>query len=74
MPTLVVAGDADSIIPIDQSRAVYDAAPGSKDWLVVPGAAESKQRLAVNLANSRFTDPDDLTDFLQIQFALVVER
>ncbi len=29
-PTLVIGGSADSIVPIDQSRAVYDAAPHPK--------------------------------------------
>ena len=38
MPTLVVAGDADSIVPLEQSRGLYDAAPGPKELLVIPGA------------------------------------
>jgi len=38
VPTLVVAGDADSIVPIDQSRALYGAAAGPKELLVIPGA------------------------------------
>ncbi len=37
-PTLVIAGDADSIIPIDQSRLVFEAAPGPKELVVVSGA------------------------------------
>jgi fermentation-respiration switch protein FrsA (DUF1100 family) len=37
-PILVIAGSSDSIIPIDQSRAIYDAAPHPKTWVVVDGA------------------------------------
>lgn len=35
-PTLVIAGDADSIIPIEQSRTLFAAAPGPKRFLAVP--------------------------------------
>lgn len=35
---LVIAGDADSIIPVTQSRAIYDAAPEPKRLLVLEGA------------------------------------
>lgn len=38
VPTLVVAGEADSIIPISQSREIFAAAPGPKRLVVVPGA------------------------------------
>lgn len=38
VPTLVVAGDADSIVPIGQSRALYAAAAGAKELLVIPDA------------------------------------
>jgi uncharacterized protein len=34
-PLLVIAGERDSIVPLDQSRALYDAAPGPKDLVVV---------------------------------------
>jgi len=37
-PTLVIAGDHDSIVPVGQSRQIYDAAPDPKQWLVIPGA------------------------------------
>ncbi len=37
-PTLVIAGDADRIVPPEQSRAIFDAAPGLKQLLIVPGA------------------------------------
>lgn len=38
VPLLVIAGSADSIVPMDQSRAVYDAAAEPKAWLVIEGA------------------------------------
>ena len=43
--TLVVAGDADSIVPIDQSRAIYEAAPGPKHLVVIPGADHNDPNL-----------------------------
>ena len=45
VPTLVVASDADSIVPIDQSRAIYEAAPGPKHLVVVPGADHNDPNL-----------------------------
>ncbi len=44
-PTLVIAGDADSIIPFDQSLKIYDAAPGTKQLVVVPGADHNDPEL-----------------------------
>ena len=38
VPTLIVAGDADSIVPIHLSRELFEAAPGPKQLLVIPGA------------------------------------
>jgi fermentation-respiration switch protein FrsA (DUF1100 family) len=38
VPTLVVFGGADSIVPPSQSRAIYDAAPGPKGLVVIEGA------------------------------------
>ena len=37
-PTLVVAGDADSIVPIGQSRKIHSAAPEPKRFVVIAGA------------------------------------
>ena len=37
-PLLVIAGDADRIIPVEQSRALYDAAGSAKTLVIVPGA------------------------------------
>ncbi len=38
VPTLVIAGEADSIVPISQSREIFAAAPGPKQLLAIPGA------------------------------------
>lgn len=38
VPTLVIAGDADSIVPVGQSRSIYEAIAGEKKLLVIPGA------------------------------------
>lgn len=45
-PTLVIAGSSDSIVPFDQSRAIYDAAPHPKRWVVVDGADHTDPQLA----------------------------
>ena len=37
-PLLVVAGERDSIVPPDQSRRLFDAAPGPKRLALIPGA------------------------------------
>ncbi len=37
-PLLVIAGDEDRIVPLEQSRRVYDAAPAAKELVVVAGA------------------------------------
>lgn len=36
--TLVIAGSEDSIVPIDQSRAIFEAAPDPKELVIVSGA------------------------------------
>ena len=38
MPLLAIVGTADSIIPIERSRALYDAWAGPKTWLAIAGA------------------------------------
>jgi fermentation-respiration switch protein FrsA (DUF1100 family) len=45
-PIAVVAGDRDGIIPISQSRAVFDAAREPKTWTVVQGADHNDAALA----------------------------
>lgn len=37
-PLLVLAGDQDRIIPLDQSRQVYEAAPSAKQLVILAGA------------------------------------
>jgi fermentation-respiration switch protein FrsA (DUF1100 family) len=37
-PTLVIAGDADTIVPVSQTRQVYDAAAGPKRLVIIEGA------------------------------------
>jgi fermentation-respiration switch protein FrsA (DUF1100 family) len=36
--TLVIAGTDDSIVPIEQSRAIFEAAPHPKELVIVAGA------------------------------------
>jgi pimeloyl-ACP methyl ester carboxylesterase len=38
---LAIVGAADSIIPPERSRALYEAWGGSKSWLVVPAAGHN---------------------------------
>jgi hypothetical protein len=44
-PLLVIAGDADRIVPIDDTRALYDAAPEPKRLVVLPGADHNDESL-----------------------------
>jgi fermentation-respiration switch protein FrsA (DUF1100 family) len=45
-PLLVIAGDADRVVPIDDSRALYDAAPHPKRLVVIPDADHNDEALA----------------------------
>ena len=45
-PVAVIAGDRDGIIPIAQSRAIFDAAREPKSWTVVEGADHNDASLA----------------------------
>ncbi len=45
-PVLVVAGDRDSIVPIEQSRQLYAAVRGRKAFVVVPGADHNDAALS----------------------------
>ncbi len=36
-PLLAIVAEHDSIIPVERSRALYDAWAGPKTWIVVPG-------------------------------------
>ena len=44
-PLLVIAGDADGIIPLEQSRRLYDVAPSPKQLVVISGAEQTIQQL-----------------------------
>jgi fermentation-respiration switch protein FrsA (DUF1100 family) len=37
-PTLIIAGSADSIVPLEQSRELFEASPGPKRLVVIDGA------------------------------------
>ena len=45
VPLLVIAGSDDSIVPVTQSRAVYDAALGPKRFVEIPGAGHNDAEL-----------------------------
>jgi fermentation-respiration switch protein FrsA (DUF1100 family) len=46
MPLLVIAGDRDAIVPLDQSRRLYEAAASrDKNLLVIPGADHNDDAL-----------------------------
>jgi pimeloyl-ACP methyl ester carboxylesterase len=38
IPTLVIAGEADSIVPVTQSREICEAAPGCEQLVTISGA------------------------------------
>jgi len=44
-PVLVIAGDRDRIVPVDQSRQLYDAAHAPKDLMVIAGADHNDPEL-----------------------------
>ncbi len=60
VPTLVIAGDADSIVPLQQSKAIYTASPGPKELLIIEGGDHNDWELvsgpAVVEAVHRFVD------------------
>ncbi len=43
--TLVIAGTWDTIVPVGQSRAIFGAAPGPKELLIIPGADHNDYQL-----------------------------
>ena len=45
-PTSVIAGPDDGTVPLEQSRAVFDAAENPFDWVVVEGADHNDAALA----------------------------
>jgi fermentation-respiration switch protein FrsA (DUF1100 family) len=44
-PLLVIAGDADDIVPIEHSRRLFDAASSSKELVVIPRASHNDYEL-----------------------------
>jgi fermentation-respiration switch protein FrsA (DUF1100 family) len=44
-PLLIVAGDRDEVVPLDQSRQLYEAAPSPKEMLVIRGASHNDDAL-----------------------------
>jgi fermentation-respiration switch protein FrsA (DUF1100 family) len=49
-PILIVAGDADGIVPVGQSRRLYQASPEPKDLLIIAGADHNDAELASGAA------------------------
>jgi len=43
-PVLICHGDADPLIPIEQGRRLYEAAPGRKQFVAIPGGGHSQPR------------------------------
>ena len=52
-PVLIIAGGADSLVPVAQSRAVHDAVTADRRWLEVPGVGHNDLEL---LAGDRVVD------------------
>jgi fermentation-respiration switch protein FrsA (DUF1100 family) len=44
-PVLVIAGERDSIIPLDQSRRLFDAVRSKKELVVISGADHNDMAL-----------------------------
>jgi fermentation-respiration switch protein FrsA (DUF1100 family) len=45
-PLLVIAGDADHIVPLDDTEELFDASPEPKDFVVIEGADHNSEPLA----------------------------
>lgn len=59
-PVLVVAAEDDRTVPVEQSRAVYEAADAPKELVVVPGVDHNAEELLVGL-----TLIDAVRDFMR---------
>jgi fermentation-respiration switch protein FrsA (DUF1100 family) len=61
--TLVIAGAGDTIVPIDQSRAIFEAAPHPKELVIITGADHNDLPLVAGLevieATARFITKAD---------------
>jgi fermentation-respiration switch protein FrsA (DUF1100 family) len=49
-PLLVIAGDADEVVPIEYSRRLFDAASSPKELVVIPGASHNDDELLAGKA------------------------
>jgi uncharacterized protein len=63
-PLLAIIGGADTIVPPSEGLAIYAAAPGPKQLLVVPGAGHVQAYSAANADYER-----TVLDFLARSFA-----
>lgn len=63
-PVLIVAGAADGIVPVSQSRRLYEAAPEPKDLLIIAGADHNDAELTAGA-----TVIDHIEAFLAAQLA-----
>jgi fermentation-respiration switch protein FrsA (DUF1100 family) len=56
--TLVIGGAGDTIVPIDQSRSIFEAAPHPKELVIIAGADHNDLPLVAGLevieATARF--------------------
>ena len=59
-PVLIIAGESDRIVPLDDSELLFDAANEPKRLVVVPGADHNDQALAFGPSVIRA-----VVDFLQ---------
>ena len=62
-PILVIAGDRDRVVPLEQSRQLYNAAPGRKRFVVINGADHNDEALVmgpqvIESTLRRFFEPD----------------
>lgn len=52
-PVLIIAGDADRIIPLDDTRELFDAAPEPRQLVVIEGADHNDEPLTAGLGMMR---------------------
>lgn len=63
VPVMIIAGSDDSIVPIEQSRKLFEASPGPKRLLVIDGADHNDVALT---AGDRLVD--EVVEFLEDVF------
>lgn len=42
LPVLIIHGDQDDMVPVDMAYELYDAVPGQKELLIIPGAGHAQ--------------------------------